>query len=269
MLFYTIANKSRAKNINFMFFRCLEIFLPINPANKEIQFPPRKWFVPLLLFLCLPAHSEDLADRLKQHMESLLLQHSRDQGWPRFRYAVEPWLPASYTHLEKCKQDLYFYRSQPDRPPLRRVSVQIQCKQPAWSIRARATVHAWIPVLLSKTTLRRGQVLGADTVYLKEIEVSGLYDGFFTHYDQVAHHRVAKRIRAGKVITLSALQQQTTISRGDEVIIEAKDAILWVSTKGIALEGGVMGERIQVQNLTSKKEIQATVTGKGRVQTLF
>jgi len=77
---------------------------------------------------------------------------------------------------------------------------------------------------------------------------------------------VAKRaLRAGLAIRQSDFAKQEVIARNESVTISYEVPGVTVSIRGQALEPGAQGDLINVLNVQSKKTLQATVTGPGRV----
>jgi len=77
---------------------------------------------------------------------------------------------------------------------------------------------------------------------------------------------VAKRaLRAGQAIRQSDFAKQEVIARNESVTISYEVPGVTVSIRGQALEPGAQGDLINVLNVQSKKTLQATVTGPGRV----
>jgi flagellar basal body P-ring formation protein FlgA len=76
----------------------------------------------------------------------------------------------------------------------------------------------------------------------------------------------AKRpLRAGGIIRQSDVAKPEVVARNGAVTISYEVPGVVVSIRGQALEPGTMGDVINVLNVQSKKTLQATVTGPGRV----
>jgi flagellar basal body P-ring formation protein FlgA len=77
---------------------------------------------------------------------------------------------------------------------------------------------------------------------------------------------VAKRpLRAGQAVRESDFAKQEMVARNETVTISYEVPGITVSIRGQALEPGAQGDLINVLNVQSKKTLQATVTGRGRV----
>ena len=76
----------------------------------------------------------------------------------------------------------------------------------------------------------------------------------------------AKRaLSEGTELRPTMLKKPVVIKRGDQTVITAGSGGLLVRMSGKALEDGVLGEQIRVQNLTSKRTIQGEVQSDGSV----
>ena len=76
----------------------------------------------------------------------------------------------------------------------------------------------------------------------------------------------AKRaLSEGTELRPTMLKQPVIIKRGDQTVITAGYGGLSVRMTGKALEDGVLGEQIRVQNLSSKRTIQGEVQRDGSV----
>jgi flagella basal body P-ring formation protein FlgA len=78
--------------------------------------------------------------------------------------------------------------------------------------------------------------------------------------------RVARRpLSAGGMVRQSEIMRQEVVARGDPVLIVYETPGLALSLRGKANETGAVGDVIAVQNLQSKRVLQATIVGPGRV----
>jgi flagellar basal body P-ring formation protein FlgA len=78
--------------------------------------------------------------------------------------------------------------------------------------------------------------------------------------------RVARRpLPAGGMVRQSEIMRQEVVARGEPVLIVYEAPGLALSLRGKANEAGAVGDIISVQNLQSKRVLQATIVGPGRV----
>lgn len=151
--------------------------------------------------------------------------------------------------------------------PLGRIPVRVQCAGTApWSFYTYATLSAEQSVVVAAKAILRGQIIGAEDV--REEKVS-LQPGQSVLTDlSVAIGRIAKRtVQPGRALQLHLLQQPNMVNRGEKVLIKAASGAARITTQGIALENGHLGQQIPVQNAHSKKVIHSWVAAKGVVTT--
>lgn len=73
--------------------------------------------------------------------------------------------------------------------------------------------------------------------------------------------KVKRDIPAGKTLSAAYLYPNYTIEKGQKVTIVYQSETFKVSTHGIALQSGFVGDRIMVANIHSDKRMDATITG--------
>ncbi|WP_440875231.1 flagellar basal body P-ring formation chaperone FlgA [Thalassotalea sp. PLHSN55] len=230
-----------------------------------------------LLLISFIISSPSFAEPFLAQVEQDLTSHAFDMQWPAFKHDIELWLPNKATDLPACDNTHSISRSNPSKAPLGRVNYLIQCPQPKWQLRAVAKVKVYLPVLHAKTEIARQQTLSASNSFYKTVDVSRLSQGFIAKPNNSEHFLPRlwqqviskKRIRAGKAISPYQLQAAYLVSAGDTVIIRAKVDNFSATMKGKALQSGQRGDKIQVENLSSNKRIQAIVTESGVVETIF
>jgi flagella basal body P-ring formation protein FlgA len=59
------------------------------------------------------------------------------------------------------------------------------------------------------------------------------------------------------------------VQKGDRVIIKAENKLIKITALGKVLEDGRAGDQVKVMNISSGKEIWATVIGPGKVSVTF
>jgi flagella basal body P-ring formation protein FlgA len=78
--------------------------------------------------------------------------------------------------------------------------------------------------------------------------------------------KAARRpLTPGQLIRASDLQRQEIIAKNEMISVTYEAPGLVLSMRGRAQEGGAQGDVINVQNIQSKKIVQATIAGPGRV----
>ncbi|GAB3532618.1 flagellar basal body P-ring formation chaperone FlgA [Photobacterium alginatilyticum] len=210
-----------------------------------------------------PEHAS-VQKEITRYLDKQVRRYAASIGSDDYQISLQP--PAT---LPPCNQPLRQTLSEPTKP-VGRLSVTLECHQPNyWKARARAEVAIFLPLVVAKQPLNRRQAISRADLSLKRSNLAHMRHGYFTHIDAVAGLTSRRKIAAGKVISPRMVEAPELVKRNEEVIIEARMGGMTAKMKGMALESGAEGESIRVRNLSSGKEIYATVIGRQRVQTTF
>jgi flagella basal body P-ring formation protein FlgA len=153
--------------------------------------------------------------------------------------------------------------------PAPRMSVLVRCTAGnGWMLRVPVQLKLYRQVLVASRPLIRGDGVVAADVHLEERDVTRLGYGYIENLDQVAERALARSLRAGSVLTPSALGGRRMVRAGDHVQLIAELDGISVRTDGIALGSGDSGARLRVRNGSSGRVIDALVRGPGVVVAL-
>ena len=83
--------------------------------------------------------------------------------------------------------------------------------------------------------------------------------------DNLASNRL---LHPGDVLRKRDLSKAKLVKRGDLVLVEAKSNEFQIVNEAIAFQDGYLGDQIKLTSVDSKREIQATVVGQGKVSAL-
>lgn len=148
-----------------------------------------------------------------------------------------------------------------------RTTVGVKCSSPKpWTLYVTAHIGIEGPVVVARRDLSRGTAIDANDIQLLTQDTSHLLRGHFETLSQVVGRTLKRDLRRNRVVTPSLLVVQKTISRGQMVTILAGHSGIEVRMKGKALRNGNPGELIPVQNLSSKKKLEARVVSAGNVR---
>ena len=141
------------------------------------------------------------AEPFKQKVSLDVKSYVQQMQWRDYRQEIITWLPNKATELPACQQNTQITLANQNRPPLGRVHYLISCATPKWQIRAQAKVKLWLDVWHAKNNIMVEQVIGGGDIFLKNIEISRITQGFFSKEQTVINKRSVRRLRAGKMIT--------------------------------------------------------------------
>jgi flagella basal body P-ring formation protein FlgA len=124
-------------------------------------------------------------------------------------------------------------------------------------------------VITTAREVRRGQTIRRQDLVQVTRLCGVLRTNDFSAVKQIVGKRATRTIRAGQVITRRMVETPPVVRKGDQVIIKAENKSLEITTLGRVLEDAHTGEQVKVINMSSGKEIFATVVAPGQVRVTF
>ena len=125
------------------------------------------------------------------------------------------------------------------------------------------------PVVVAARALPRGTLLTPGDIELAEQDTGTLSYGYLLHPDHVTGNRVRRALAAGEVINPGLLETPNLVQRGQRVTLEARNGGLTVRMAGVAKADGIKGQVIEVENLRTKRIVQAVVRSAKSVEVLL
>jgi flagellar basal body P-ring formation protein FlgA len=166
-------------------------------------------------------------------------------------------------HLASCNGSLEAYQSTGGRM-LGNTSIGVRCNAGTrWKLYVPVSISVYDNVLIAKRYLRRGTLIQASDLEQQPRDLATLNRGYVTQPQQAVGMILKQPVRAETAINPAMLEAQKLVRRGESVIILAKNEGLEVRMKGKALNDGVNGEIIQVQNLASQRIVEGQVVSRG------
>lgn len=149
---------------------------------------------------------------------------------------------------------------------LGRTTVGVRCLHPKpWTLYVSADVGLELPVAVATRDLGRGSPIEAGDLTLQRMDTTHLLRGHFTSLDKLLGQRLKRTLRRGQAVTPSMLVEQKSVRRGEQIVIVSALGGIEVRSRGKALRDGNPGDLIPVQNLSSKRRLQARVVESGLV----
>lgn len=151
-----------------------------------------------------------------------------------------------------------------------RVTAEVRCtgKHP-WKIFVPVQLQIWQKVLVAAGPLQRGKLLAASDMILAERTISDQARGFMLKPSQATGYRLKRDLSEGDVITPGVIVAPPLIERGQKVMLEAKTGALNVRMAGVALESGLAGDIITVENRESGRKVEGVVRSGKTVEVLL
>ena len=143
------------------------------------------------------------------------------------------------------------------------MSVKVTCNKTNWYLFMHATVSVIQEVVVTSDNLSPGALLSRRNLKVIEVDKNRLRGSTFASVDAVLGARIKRRVRAGNIINDRML---CFVCKGDRVIIAAISAGLSIEVYGVAEEDGVLGDTIQVRNISSDKLVFAKIASTSQVE---
>lgn len=129
----------------------------------------------------------------------------------------------------------------------------------------RVELHRSRPVVALARDLRRGDALTPEDLEVRAGEGSA---GALVDPAEAVGKLLVRNLQAGAALTARDLQTPTLVDRGAMVHLVARVGGVTASTLGKALEKGGLGERVQVENLSSGRTVTGVVRDGGVVDVI-
>jgi flagella basal body P-ring formation protein FlgA len=116
-----------------------------------------------------------------------------------------------------------------------------------------------------RRSVARGDVNSAADLAVERVPRTRLPSDVVTGASEIAGHAARRAMTEGTMLRAGDLERRRVIARNDPVTIFLESQHLNVTARGRAIEGGAVGDTIDVQNTNSRRTLQAVVVGPGRV----
>ena len=168
--------------------------------------------------------------------------------------------------LPACSQSLHGFLP-PGGRTLGNVTVGVRCSgTKPWTVYVPVKVIAYKKVLVATRPMKRDQVLSKQDLKLATQDLASLRSSYLTDAAEAVGKTLKRSIPSGTVLTISMLTSPKVIRRGQVVTLLSGSGGLQVRASGKALMDGASGQRIRVQNKTSKKVVEGVVVSAGVVR---
>ncbi|WP_298724592.1 flagellar basal body P-ring formation chaperone FlgA [uncultured Ferrovibrio sp.] len=131
-------------------------------------------------------------------------------------------------------------------------------------VSGRAQSVEAIPVL--KNRVAPGETISRNDIEWMQVPAGRYSSGYIDQINDLVGQTPRRTLQIGMPIRVSDISKPEAVSKNNLITMIAQAPGMMITTTGRALEGGSVGDVIQVMNLQSKKIIQATITGPNQVQ---
>lgn len=232
-----------------------------------------KLWIGLFLSFCSMttfANADQQIDQaIHQHLQSLMNQHAKEQGWKGLRLQLENTPLTNTAQLAPCPGKISVNGGSATKHS--RQQLTLACSQPTkgWPIKVSSEMKVFLPVVVSTAVITRGENITAKHIKLEETDISRNNRGFYNNTKQILGMSAKRRVRPNQILTPDLIDAPQLIKRGEKIKIIANRDGISASMPGEALEKGGEGEVIKVKNLSSGKTIEAKVVEAGVVTSTY
>jgi flagellar basal body P-ring formation protein FlgA len=151
-----------------------------------------------------------------------------------------------------------------------RLTVAVHCAgSKPWRLHVPVRVSVTRTLVVTATPLPRGKVLTAGDVILAQREVGAAPGGYLTSVDAAVGRVLRRQAAAGVVLAPGLLEAPLLVRRGEPVILQARSGGIAVQMAGVARADGALGDKISVENVSSKKILQGIVRNEKYIDVLL
>lgn len=132
-------------------------------------------------------------------------------------------------------------------------------------VRISGVLTELVDALRLRRTIGRGEVITASDVTVERIARNRASADLAATLGEAVGLAARRSIAEGLFVRSADLEKPRVISRNDSVTIVLETPHMVLSVRGRAIDGGAVGDVIDVQNINSKRVVQATILGPGKV----
>jgi flagella basal body P-ring formation protein FlgA len=136
---------------------------------------------------------------------------------------------------------------------------------PSSSVRLSGTAAELVDVALLNRSLNRGETVQASDLSIERRPRETVSGDVQLETASLAGRIARRSLAAGSVLRAGDLGKPDVVSRGEIVTVVYEIPGMMLTLRGRATEAGAQGESIGILNIQSKKTLQATVAGPGKV----
>ncbi|MBN6150115.1 flagellar basal body P-ring formation protein FlgA [Xanthomonas sp. AmX2] len=150
--------------------------------------------------------------------------------------------------------------------PTGTTTVEVSCPREAgWRLFVPVKVRRFQNVLILTRGLAAGETVGAADLTSERRDAARIVGAVLTDPAAAVGKVVRRTLPAGNLLSATDLVPQRLVRRGDNVALVARRGGLEVRMAGRALADAGENERISVENLSSRRVVQGTVSQNGDV----
>ena len=145
------------------------------------------------------------------------------------------------------------------------IGVRCQSETP-WTVYVPVIIKLYRAVVVAARPLNANHLVSASDIKLAQIDISTVRKAYFQEAKLVIGQQVKYPVAAGVVLSANNVRPQKIVRRGETITLIAEAGLMQVRMTGVALSDAVLGERIRVENISSKRIVEGVVDAPGLVK---
>ena len=148
-------------------------------------------------------------------------------------------------------------------------NVQVACSgtQP-WHVLVPVAVDIMTPVVSAKRVIPARQTITEADLEFINYSKNKLYDGYFSKLDEVTGNEAAHLLPAGTILSKNNITLPIIVKRNQVIDLSAQYNSVVVTMQGVAQADATLNSTIKVFNPSSKRTLDAIVTGPNKAQVI-
>lgn len=218
---------------------------------------------------CLYAEPTQSLELLKNKIEAYVLNELATFSEGKILVRADKLDPR--LNLRACSEEQLEIFNPYQTPMLNTNTMGIKCMEETnhWTLYVPVRINIFKTVLVAKRALVKGSRIKNDDIYAMEMDAQKLKQGYFTESNELVGLVCKHDIQPDNPLNPHNIELDKMVHRGEQVSIVATDNNLTVSMDGIAMNDGILGDTVNVKNLSSKRVLEAQVAGKKRVKVIL
>lgn len=223
----------------------------------------------LFASFCLHGEPTQSLDLLKNKIEAFVLNDLSTYAEGTVQVSADN--IDTRLNLKACADDKLQILNPYQTPMLNTSTMAIKCieKNNHWTLYVPIRITVLKTVLVAKRALIKGRPVTSSDIYQTEMDTQKLKQGYFTDKSELIGLVCKHDIPPDSPFNPYNIELAKLVHKGEQVTIVANNDNLTISMDGIALNEGVLGETVKVKNLSSKRTIEAQVSGKKNVRVVL
>ena len=123
------------------------------------------------------------------------------------------------------------------------------------------TAEVWVPA----QNIVKGETINEDMLKVRKIRKSKLKPFMITEKEKLVGQEAKKSLKEDRIINDNDIGAKILVRRDDTVIAVYRTDKMQITTKAVALQDGAYGERIEVQNVKSRKTLIGVIQDEATV----